>query len=84
MTKEAATRGNCENGVLRNFTKFTRKHLCQSLFWTKVAGLRPAISSKIGSGTGVCDQRPTHLFLQNTCGFFCKTVDEIWSDNKIY
>ena len=22
----------CKNGVLENFTKFTRKHLCQSLF----------------------------------------------------
>ena len=31
-----------EKGVLRNFTKFTGKHLCQSLFFSKVAGLRPA------------------------------------------
>ena len=31
-----------EKGVLRNFTKFTGKHLCQSLFFNKVAGLRPA------------------------------------------
>ena len=30
------------NGVLRNFPKFTGKHLCQSLFFNKVAGLRPA------------------------------------------
>ena len=30
-----------ENSVLRNFTKFTEKHLCQSLFFNKVAGLRP-------------------------------------------
>ena len=29
-------------GVFRNFTKFTGKHLCQSLFFYKVAGLRPA------------------------------------------
>ena len=29
-----------EKGVLRNFTKFTGKHLCQSLFFNKVAGLR--------------------------------------------
>ena len=29
-------------GVLRNFSKFTGKHLCQSLFSNKVAGLRPA------------------------------------------
>ena len=28
--------------VLRNFAKFTGKHLCQSLFFKKVAGLRPA------------------------------------------
>ena len=28
-------------GVLRNFTKFTGKHLYQSLFFNKVAGLRP-------------------------------------------
>ena len=25
---------------LRNFAKFTGKHLCQSLFFNKVAGLR--------------------------------------------
>ena len=28
-----------KKGVLRNFTKFTGKHLCQSLFYNKVAGL---------------------------------------------
>ena len=32
--------------VLRNFAKFTGKHLCQSLFFNKVAGLRPATSLK--------------------------------------
>ena len=31
----------CKKGVFRNFAKFTGKHLCQSLFFTKVAGLRP-------------------------------------------
>ena len=30
----------CRKGFLRNFAKFTGKHLCQSLFFTKVAGLR--------------------------------------------
>ena len=30
-----------QKGVLRNFTKFTGKHLCQSLFFNKAAGLRP-------------------------------------------
>ena len=32
----------CKKGVLRNFTKFTGKRLCQSLFFNKVAGLRPS------------------------------------------
>ena len=32
----------CKKGVLRRFTKFTRKHLCQSLLFNRVAGLRPA------------------------------------------
>ena len=31
-----------KKGVLRNFTKFTGKHLFQSLFFNKVAGMRPA------------------------------------------
>ena len=29
----------CKESVLRNFTKFTGKHLCQSLFFNKVASL---------------------------------------------
>ena len=32
----------CKKGVLRKFTKFTGKHLCQSLFFNNVAGLRTA------------------------------------------
>ena len=31
-----------KKGVLRSFAKFTGKHLCQSLFFNKVAGLTPA------------------------------------------
>ena len=32
----------CQKDVLKNFTKFTGKQLCQSLFFNKVVGLRPA------------------------------------------
>ena len=35
----------CKKGVLRNIAKFTGKHLCQSLFFNKVAGLRPDTES---------------------------------------
>ena len=30
-----------KNGVLRNFAKSTGKHLCQSLYFNKIAGRRP-------------------------------------------
>ena len=36
-----------KKGVLRNITKFTGKHLCQSLFFNKVAGLRAATKKKL-------------------------------------
>ena len=32
----------CIKGILRNLAKFRRRHLCQSLFLNKVAGLRSA------------------------------------------
>ena len=35
-----------KKGVLRNFAKFTRKHLCQRLFFNKIAEFRPATSLK--------------------------------------
>ena len=34
----------CKKGALRNFAKFAGKHLCQSLYFNKVAGLRLQIS----------------------------------------
>ena len=35
-----------KNVVLENFAKSIRKHLCQSLFFNKVAGLWPVITWK--------------------------------------
>ena len=45
----------CQKGGLRNFAKFTVKHLCQSLFFNKVAGLKPKACNfiKKDSGSGV-------------------------------
>ena len=44
MTKNRSSHPEvfCKRVVLRNFAKFTRKHLCQSLFINKVAGPRSA------------------------------------------
>ena len=43
----------CKKGVLRNFTKFTWKYLCWSLFFNKIAGLRPKTLLKRDSNTVV-------------------------------
>ena len=40
MIEAVARRCSVKKGVLGNFTKFTGKHLRQSLFFNKVAGLR--------------------------------------------
>ena len=42
ITRSSHQRRSVKKGVLGNFTKLTGKHLCQSLFFNKVAGLRPA------------------------------------------
>ena len=34
---------SCKKGFLKNFAKLTRKHLCQSLFFNGVEGLRLVI-----------------------------------------
>ena len=43
-TSDRSSHQRCSvrKGVLRIFTKFTGKHLCQSFFFNKVGGLRPA------------------------------------------
>ena len=53
-----------KKGVLRNFTKFTGKHLCQSLFFNKVAGLSPATLLK---------KRPWHRFFPVNFAKFLRT-----------
>ena len=44
MQNDRSSHQRCsmKKGVLRNFTEFTRKHLRQSLFFKKFAGLRPS------------------------------------------
>ena len=35
-----------KKGLLKNFAKFTGKHLCQSPFFNRVAGLPPVVASR--------------------------------------
>ena len=42
MNRSSHSEVFCRKGVLRNFAKYTGKHLCQSLFFNKVACLSSA------------------------------------------
>ena len=59
----------CTKGVLRNFAKFTGKHLCQSFFFNKVADLRPATLLK---------KRLWHRCF--SCGF-CKIFKNLFTEH---
>ena len=41
ICRSSHRRCSVKKGVVRNFATFTGQHLCQSLFFNKVAGLRP-------------------------------------------
>ena len=53
MFRSSHQRCSVTKGVLRNFTKFTGKPMCTSLFFNKVAVLRPETLLKRDSGTDV-------------------------------
>ena len=46
LTKDSRSKVFWNKGVSINFAKFTRKHLCQKLFFDEVAGLQPVTYSK--------------------------------------
>ena len=52
-------------GVLKTFAKFTRKHLCQSVFFNKVAGLMP---------TTLLKERPLHKCFPVNFAKFLRTT----------
>ena len=73
-----------KKGVLENFAKFTAKHLCQSLFLNKIAGLRSAILLKkrlwhrcFPANFAKFSRTP---FLQNTSGrlLLCFSIITSW------
>ena len=60
---EAVVQRCSKKDVLRNIAKCTEKHLCQSLFLNKVAGLKPATLSR---------KRLWHRFFPMNLPFFIK------------
>ena len=53
MVRSSQRRCSLRKYVIRNFAKFIRKHLCQSLFLNKVADLSLQLYLKRDSDTGV-------------------------------
>ena len=63
--------GNCpelffEKGILKNFTKFTGKHLC--LLFNKVAGWRQAFFKETGTGVvlGILQNFQEHILCETS------------------
>ena len=69
LLPEVATGVSYKKDVLKYFAKLIGKHLCQSLFFNNVAGLRPATLLNRDSGTGVflwiLRNFYEHLFIEN-------------------
>ena len=81
FSRNSHHRCSIKNRVLKNFTKFTGKHLCQSLFFNKAAGLRSATLLKKRLWHRYF---PVHLvkfsripFLQNISGWLLLTLSNI-------
>ena len=53
----------CKKGALKYFAKFTGKHLCQSLFYNKVAGLQALTLTQVFS-CEFCEILRTPIFIE--------------------
>ena len=86
--------GSARKGVLRNFAQFTGRHLCQSLIFNRVAGLRSAILLKKKLWHKCFPVKFAKFlrtpFLQNTSasdwsyGFIGNVQLSLWSLHKIF
>ena len=74
-SETVAQRCSVKKGVLRHFTKFIGKHLCQSLFFNEVVGLQ--LYLKRDSGTGVFLWTPP-VAASETSGFRRGTKSRFW------
>ena len=66
----------CKKGVLRNFTKFTEKHLCQSLF---CKSCRTRACNFIQKETQACNFIQKETLAQVFCGEFCEISKDTFS-----
>ena len=90
LYRSSYRRCSTKKGVLKNFAKFIGKHLCQSLIFNNVVGLKPTTLLKKRLWTQACifiQKRLQHnyfpvnfakifgiLILQSICQQFCKMI----------
>ena len=83
--KSSHWRCSVKKGVLTNFAKFTGKHLCQSLFFNKVAGLRPVEKETLAHVFPVNFKKFLRTtFLQNTFKWLLLNFKETWCWSKLF
>ena len=79
-SRSSHRRFSVKKGVLRNFAKFTGKHLCQRLFFNKVAGLG------LGSAT-LLKKRLWHRCFQVNFAKFLRTpflIEHVWTSAFVF
>ena len=69
----------CKKGVLGDFTKFTRKHLCRMVLLNSVASLQPVTLFQKHSATDVFKNTFLIEFLWATASKYNVTFKEIFS-----
>ena len=80
FSRSCHRRCSVRKGALRNFTKFTGKQQCQSLFFNRVAGLKPAtLPATLPVNLATFLRTP---FLKNTSGrpllFLSRKLVSLW------
>ena len=73
----------CKKGILRNFTKFTEKHLCQSLLFNKVDFIKKETLAQVFS-CKFCEISKNTFLYRTPLAAASEVTEFFWTDNKIH
>ena len=74
----------CKKGVFRNFAKFTGKHLCQSLFFNQVAGLRHGFCCQFCEISKSCKISKSTFYLKTPLVAASDSTNSFLSNSKLF
>ena len=78
LVRSSHQRCSMKKGILKNFSKFTGKHLCHSLIFNKVAGLMSANLLKIRPATLLNKRLQHRCFPVNFVKFLKSTLSTVY------